>query len=271
MKNLYRNAGDNMLKKIVILSLIFSAIGSMKVNVEMKNRYGLMQVNAQVTYSDYSTDKEVSRGEIISKVSKYKESGQYSKAIRFIEENVKNIEDEQEYKVMIEELSVLVKENLKNYTINAVKNNKELENYYNKITPQEINNLNIKSNTQCLLFISIENQKIYFYEKEENKWVLKQEFVCGTGEEGTETPIGIFKAGAKGEWFHSPKFNKGGKYYTQFDGEFLIHSVPYYPDKIRVWEKDLGRPMSHGCVRVSTEDAKTIYEKIPYGSTVIIY
>lgn len=262
-----------MLKKIIILSLIFSAIGSMKVNVEMKNRYGLMQVSANNICTDNINleCEKISKQEAILKVEEYKKSGQYSKAIRFIEENIEGYKDDQEYNLLIEELNLLVKEHLKEYSLNIAKNNKELKKYYKKINKEKINDIDIKSNTEQFLFISIEEQKIYYYEKSQNQWVLKNEFICGTGQEGTETPVGIFKVGAKGEWFHSPKFNKGGKYYTQFDGEFLIHSVPYYPDKVKVWEEKLGRPVSHGCVRTSTEDAKIIYEKVLYGSTVIIY
>ncbi len=270
-KKSYRSVGEGMLKKIIILTLTLATLNCSTVNVEKSRGYGVMEVSTNKVYSASFFEKEISIEEVLSIVSKYKKNGEYSKAIRFIEENKNNVENDAELMEEIENLKILVKERLREYSKEEVAKNDDLKMYYNNITSEKINTLSIKSNTPYLLFISIEDQKIYVYKNNNNNWEMEKEFKCASGEEGTETPIGIFKTGARGTWFHSAKFNKGAKYYTQFDGEFLIHSVPYYTDRFRVWEKNLDRPMSHGCVRTDTEDAKWIYENIPYGTKVIIY
>ena len=65
---------------------------------------------------------------------------------------------------------------------------------------------------------------------------------------------------------------EGGYYWTQFQGNYLFHSVPFDKDKkIEAAEAaKLGTPASHGCVRLSIDDAKWIYDHIPRGTEVTI-
>lgn len=160
---------------------------------------------------------------------------------------------------------------LKEYSENALEENLELKKYYDLIDDESINYLDIDSKTPYFIFVSTSEQKTYIYKKINNSWIKEKEFICATGKEGTETPIGIFEIGSKGDWFYSSKFNKGAKYYLQFDGQYLFHSTPYYPDKETIWEDTLGEPASHGCVRLNTLDSKWMYENIPSETKVIIY
>ena len=51
----------------------------------------------------------------------------------------------------------------------------------------------------------------------------------------------------------------------------LFHSVTYTRDKKPLGdEKNLGRKASHGCIRLTVDDAKWIYDNCPYGTTVVI-
>ena len=70
--------------------------------------------------------------------------------------------------------------------------------------------------------------------------------------------------------FFSDKYNQGGKYWVQFYGDYLFHSVPYNKDQSEVVDYTLGVPASHGCIRLKTEDAKWIYDNIESGTKVII-
>lgn len=160
---------------------------------------------------------------------------------------------------------------LKEYSEKALEENLELKKYYELIDDESINYLDIDSKTPYFIFVSTADQKTYIYKKANNSWVKEKEFICATGKEGTETPVGIFEIGSKGDWFYSAKFDRGAKYYLQFDGQYLFHSTPYYPDKKTIWEDTLGEPASHGCVRLNTLDSKWMYENIPSETKVIIY
>ena len=93
---------------------------------------------------------------------------------------------------------------------------------------------------------------------------------CSTGIENKETPSGVYTVQNRDEWFFSEKYNQGGKYWVQFDGDYLFHSLPYARDQQTVLDETLGTPASHGCVRLSLEDSKWLYDNITKGTKVII-
>ena len=138
------------------------------------------------------------------------------------------------------------------------------------ITPDNINSLNIQSNTQYLINVDLNKQKTYIYKGNKNKWSLIKTCPCSTGIAGEETPKGSFTTLEKGDWFFSNKYNQGGKYWTQIVGDILFHSVPFDKDKTTVVDYTLNEPASHGCIRLSISDSKWIYNNIPKESKVII-
>ncbi|MDI3328652.1 MAG: L,D-transpeptidase [Alicyclobacillaceae bacterium] len=75
-------------------------------------------------------------------------------------------------------------------------------------------------------------------------------------------------------WFYNPQIKEGAMYWVAFQGlEFLFHSVPM-DENHRIIEseaKKLGQKASHGCLRLSMEDAKWFYENIPVGTKVVIH
>lgn len=91
---------------------------------------------------------------------------------------------------------------------------------------------------------------------------------------GWETPVGTFKTPAKYRWKEliGPSW---GQYSTRITGGYLFHSVWYYsPEPSTMANKEynkLGTICSHGCIRLTTEDAKWIYDNCPVGTTVTIY
>lgn len=138
------------------------------------------------------------------------------------------------------------------------------------ITPSNINTLNITSNTSYLINVSLDNQKTYVYKRKNNTWNLVRTCPCSTGIPGEDTPCGSFYTQEKGNWFFSEKFQQGGKYWTQITGDILFHSVPFSRDKKTILDYTLNKPASHGCIRLSVDDAKWIYSNIPRGSKIII-
>lgn len=138
------------------------------------------------------------------------------------------------------------------------------------LTSNNINKLNIESLTSNLIYVNLKDQITYIYKGSINNWDKIKSFKCSTGIESEKTPTGIFDVRERGAWFFSDKYNQGGKYWVQFYGDYLFHSVPYNKDQSEVVDYTLGVPASHGCIRLKTEDAKWIYDNIESGTKVII-
>ena len=138
------------------------------------------------------------------------------------------------------------------------------------ITSNNINTLNIESLTSHLIYVSLADQITYVYKGNMNNWDKIKSFTCSTGINEEKTPTGIFDVRERGEWFFSDKYNQGGRYWVQFYGDYLFHSVPYYEDKSEILDNTLGKAASHGCIRLKTADAKWIYDNIQAGTKVII-
>lgn len=98
--------------------------------------------------------------------------------------------------------------------------------------------------------------------------------VCSCGREGHETPEGVFQTSDYYDW-RLMVDGTYGRYAVRFNGKILFHSVPYIepsPDTLE-WEEynKLGENASLGCVRLSAEDAKWIYDNCKPGTTVVVY
>lgn len=138
------------------------------------------------------------------------------------------------------------------------------------ITSSNINTLNVESLTPYLIYVNLSEQMTYVYKGTMNKWDTVKTFTCSTGIDDEETPTGVFDVRERGDWFFSDKYQQGGKYWVQFYGNYLFHSVPYNEDQSEVVDNTLGTPASHGCIRLKTDDAKWIYDNIEAGTKVII-
>ena len=55
------------------------------------------------------------------------------------------------------------------------------------------------------------------------------------------------------------------------DGKVGIHQLPYWPNGYVEGEAHLGRPVSHGCIRLGKAEAKILYDWTPVGTGVFIY
>ena len=75
--------------------------------------------------------------------------------------------------------------------------------------------------------------------------------------------------GSKGYYFDSG--NARCYWYTQFYGDYLYLSVLYSKYNGRLMDGRVGMQLSHGCVRLSIEKAKWIYDNIPTGTKVVVF
>lgn len=125
------------------------------------------------------------------------------------------------------------------------------------------------SKTRFLIEVDISTQKTKIYLGEKGDWKLIKNYNCSTGAEGSETPKGTFSISRKGQWFYSKKYEQGAKYWVQFYGNYLFHSLPMDLNR-NIVDPTLGTPASHGCVRLQVEEAKWLYENIPSGTKLIV-
>lgn len=147
------------------------------------------------------------------------------------------------------------------YTSNAI---------LQSITLENINTLNIDSKTPYFLYVNLSEQKTYVYEGSINDWDLLKTMDCSTGIDGEETPKGVYSITSRGDWFFSEEYEQGGKYWVQFMGDYLFHSLPYDITQSNILDYTLSVPASHGCIRLNTEDAKWIYDNVSDDTKVVI-
>lgn len=191
----------------------------------------------------------------------------YTEALSKISDNSKILGDDADIEAKITDIKTKQQEYLDKNSAVAEASSRALTTV---ISPSNINTLNIQSDTSYLINVNIKNQKTYIYKGKADNWKLVKTCSCSTGISGEDTPLGSFSIQEKGDWFFSEKYNEGGKYWTQITGDILFHSVPFNKDKTTVLDYTMNKPSSHGCIRLSLDDAKWIYNNIPKGSKVII-
>ncbi|MGH2829974.1 MAG: L,D-transpeptidase [Actinomycetota bacterium] len=98
------------------------------------------------------------------------------------------------------------------------------------------------------------------------------EFAISTGRPGYRTPAGRFKVRAKGTRWWSRKWKVWMPYAMNFHRNYNLHSLPHARGSRRlIGASSLGRPASHGCVRIGPSNAKRLYSWTPVGTPVWIH
>lgn len=139
-----------------------------------------------------------------------------------------------------------------------------------------------EENTDTKYFIKVNygQNVVTIYTKDTNgKYTVPYKaMVCSTGKatprsgtyampsSGTKSPRGVWGMMIGNVW---------AQYYTRIKGSILFHSVPYTEKNkwsLEYWEYDkLGTAASAGCIRLTVEDAKWIYNNCPAGTKVEFY
>lgn len=121
------------------------------------------------------------------------------------------------------------------------------------------------------ILVDTKNQKTYLYDGSERL----TSFVVSTGilDGESNTPLGDYVIEIeRGDSFFTPRFGEGANYWVSFKdhGIYLFHSVPTDEngEYIVSEAEKLGKPASHGCIRMSVPDSKWFYENIPTGTPV---
>ena len=102
----------------------------------------------------------------------------------------------------------------------------------------------------------------------ENGVLAKEVPILTIGRVGSwwETPAGLYKAESKETNHFSSLAKVHLPWSIPFQGNFFIHGWPYYDDGTPVTTKYSG-----GCIRLSTEDAKVVYDMITVGEPILVF
>ncbi len=92
--------------------------------------------------------------------------------------------------------------------------------------------------------------------------------IAAKGQDGTwtETPAGLYKVEWKNRTHHSSLYDVTMPYSIQFFGNYFIHGWPHHPDG-----RAVASPVSAGCIRLETKDAKELYDLARPGMPVLVF
>ncbi|XZI01452.1 L,D-transpeptidase [Clostridium perfringens] len=174
-----------------------------------KSVHNLSDCKAQaLEYEETCLDKI--REPILKTVDEYISNEKYSKGIEYLDSQINSLPDDPKLQEKRDELEKLRLEHLEDYSQKnidkATARTAPVMEYYKKLNEDTINQFDITSNTNYLVFVNIAEQKTYVYEGSKNDWTLDKTFTCSTGIEGKETPVGVFTVQNRAPWFFSPIF-----------------------------------------------------------------
>ena len=96
-------------------------------------------------------------------------------------------------------------------------------------------------------------------------------FPVSTGMRGYSTPTGEFSINKKVPLAWSNTYKLYMPYWMSFIGNMYgIHELPYWPGGYREGADHLGKPVSHGCVRLGIGPAKKLYAWAEVGTKVVV-
>lgn len=117
------------------------------------------------------------------------------------------------------------------------------------------------------IIINLKTQKLKYLVSGQ---VLK-EFSVSSGKASMKTPTGNFKVINKSKKAWSSTYKLWMPYWLGFStGSYGIHELPVWPNGYREGESHLGKPVSHGCVRLGIGAAQYIYERVGVGTNILI-
>ena len=126
--------------------------------------------------------------------------------------------------------------------------------------------------------VDVENQvtTVYGRDEEGNYTVPVRRMLCSTGTKANPSDVGDWVLnGRHARWCVFPKWgNSYARYWTRINASIAFHSVIYTAVSLDAMKtssyKALGSRASHGCIRLTVEDAKWIYDNIGEGTVVSI-
>lgn len=98
-------------------------------------------------------------------------------------------------------------------------------------------------------------------------------FLVSSGKPGMETPVGLHQIKNKSPRVWSKKYSLFMPFWMAMvpSGEFGIHELPEWPSGYKEGANHLGRPVSHGCVRLGVGAAEKVYNWAEIGTPVAVH
>jgi hypothetical protein len=100
--------------------------------------------------------------------------------------------------------------------------------------------------------------------------VRLKNYIVSTGRPSMPTPAGNFSILKKQPKAWSRAAGLWMPYWMQFYGADAFHELPEWPNGKKEGADHLGRPVSHGCIRLGIGPAKELYDWAEIGTKVII-
>lgn len=263
---------SSLYKHYLDLALEKYNVGQYSEAIEMLSKIPYSQLEYYNTAQDYIEKcKDSYKQSLFNEADKLSEEDYYTKAIDLlsnVDESIVSSTDK-DIQNKISSIEIAREEYLSSqyYIDNAQPTSTSL---LQNLNSETINTLNIESNTPYLIYVNLNDQKTYVYEGSSNNWTLEKDFPCSSGIESEATPKGVYTITGRGDWFYSDEYEQGGKYWVQFCGDYLFHSLPYDETQNTIVDYTLGVPASHGCIRLAVEDSKWLFENMPDDTKVII-
>lgn len=263
---------SSLYKHYLDLALEKYNVGQYSEAIEMLSKIPYSQLEYYNTAQDYIEKcKDSYKQSLFNEADKLSEEDYYTKAIDLlsnVDESIVSSTDK-DIQNKISSIEIAREEYLSSqyYIDNAQPTSTSL---LQNLNSETINTLNIESNTPYLIYVNLNDQKTYVYEGSSNNWTLEKDFPCSSGIESEATPKGVYTITGRGDWFYSDEYEQGGKYWVQFWGDYLFHSLPYDETQNTIVDYTLGVPASHGCIRLAVEDSKWLFENMPDDTKVII-
>ena len=116
--------------------------------------------------------------------------------------------------------------------------------------------------------IDLSEQKMRLYENE----IIIKETLISTGKPGMATPVGEFKIENKTKRAWSRMAGLWMPYFMLIEPKkgIGIHELPEWPNGYKEGADHLGKPVSHGCIRLGVGPAEEIYNWVEAGTPVKI-
>lgn len=115
--------------------------------------------------------------------------------------------------------------------------------------------------------VTLAKQELKYYVNN----VLLHQTIVSSGKWNWPTPVGEFKIINKHPRAWSKLAGLWMPYWMGFaGGKFGIHDLPEWPNGKKEGLNHLGKPVSHGCIRLSSAEAKELYAWTPVGTKLII-
>jgi lipoprotein-anchoring transpeptidase ErfK/SrfK len=147
--------------------------------------------------------------------------------------------------------------------------------YCNNFTAEAyVNHAHCTSKTKYLIWVNLYSQRVYIFKGKKHNWKLINKgddgtvgkdglegYLCGSGKAKFPTPTGTTKK------LHTKKksYSKH-KWWNMFSGTNAIHGSNGKSE-----EDKLGALISNGCVRVTNDQAKWIFNNVPLKTTVAVF